>query len=233
MSQLRDGGRLVLPFRLNGTQVVVALERRGADLASLAAAAGGFMPLRGASGRGFVAELGDNRRISADVDPGGPEVAALAKRWDAGRAVALPALAGGDRWFDALAYLALQGAPLASVLERGLGVRAAAWRLLVTSPASALRWRAASGGDAPGAPGTVEVLGSDEALDFARAALMRWSLEGEPHTMDLSMRVSPAAHPGSLGELPRPVAGRYRCVRGDRAYELWFERGNDDAGTGR
>jgi protein-L-isoaspartate(D-aspartate) O-methyltransferase len=227
IAQLREGGRLVLPLRLNGMQAIVAFERRGDGLASVASASGGFMHLRGGFGFEFAAELPGGVALAADNRLDDAIVAGLAARWDAGRGARLP-LPAGSGPFDFMAYLALQGAPIVGATRRAPdGDPSGGWTLLVTSSASALRWgRAPTPAEAIAAP---DVLGDDEALDFARAVAARWEAEGMPGSERLRVRVAPAPAGGSLGALPRPAAGRYRFARGEHAYECWFEPGGTRA----
>ena len=215
IAQLRPGGRLVLPFRLNHCQVIVTLDRAGQDLVSVSAAGGAFMPLRSGELDSFAVVLPDGARATADVPLDDVLLASVVEHERDTRPVTLP-VPDGERGYAAFVFVALQGAPIYAI-ERWAGESLVAEsRVLVTSAQSALRWPLVPGGEEP------EALGSDEALDFVRAALMRWRLAGEPGVERLRMRVTPAGGAGVLSALPRPISGAYRFARGAHAYELRF-----------
>ncbi|MEX2228308.1 MAG: glycerophosphodiester phosphodiesterase family protein [Dehalococcoidia bacterium] len=216
IAQLRPGGRLVLPFRLNHCQVIVALDRAGQDLVSVSSVAGGaFMPLRSDGLDPVVVALPDGARATADVPLDDVLLASVVEHGRDARPVTLP-VPDGERGYAAFVFVALQGAPIYAI-ERWAGESLVAEsRVLVTSAQSALRWPLVPRGEEP------EVLGSDEALDFVRAALMRWRLAGEPGVERLRMRVTLAGGAGVLNALPRPISGAYRFARGAHAYELRF-----------
>jgi methyltransferase of FxLD system len=217
VDQLTEGGLLVLPFRLNGAHVSLALRKEGDTLVSAGAALCGFMPLRGAFGpRNTYLDLPGMRvaadaRLSARLERALPRVLAQERTVR----VAFPRRRDGRN--TPLYYLALQGLPVVVILRRTDSWGTVPFAL-VASPRSAigLPWHRAVRGRLP-------LYGSDEARVFLERALARWHDAGQPDQRQLRVRVRPAT--ATLGSLPRGANGRYRLRRGDHAYELWFERG--------
>lgn len=216
IQQLREGGRIVMPLRLNGTQVVMALERRGVSLVGIEAVPGGFMQLRGAAGHSFTAEVTDGVHATSDAPLAADLLEMLRETWDAGEAVEFELPAESFETFDFFTYLSLQGAPIVSAVRYPRGDRpGGSWLLLAPSSRSVLRFQTHQ-------PQLIELLGERDALAFAQAALLRWQLEGEPASWTLHARIEPLPVRGSHGELPAPMAGRYRYQRGAHSYELWY-----------
>jgi methyltransferase of FxLD system len=217
IDQLAEDGLLVLPFRLNGAHVSLAFRKQGQELVSTRAAMCGFMPLRGAFGPAHTQLSVDGIRVAADVELGHALRDSLARTLTQERPVRVSFPRTRDARNAPLYYLALQGKPLLNLFRSST-----TWGLipfgLAVSPRSviALPWLRPQ-------RGKLTLFGSDEALDYLRAALARWQAEGRPDLRQLRVRVRRTARP--LGPLPRPGGGgRYRFRRGDHLYELWFER---------
>jgi methyltransferase of FxLD system len=213
VEQLVDGGLLVMPFRLNGVQVVIALRREGDVLASTRAAVGGFMPMRGAFGpRRTAARVGD-WLLMADYELSQRHRAALAKLFREGRDARAMYPRFRDAWNLPLHYLALRGKPLASLNRPGDPQLAFA---LIASQRSAVAvtWTRPR-------RSRVKIYGTDEALDFLQEVLESWAAEGRPDARHLRMRVRRSNARGR--PLPRRDGERYRFHRGAHAFEVWFE----------
>jgi protein-L-isoaspartate(D-aspartate) O-methyltransferase len=222
IDQLRPGGRLVVPLRLNAVQAIFALERDGDALSSVSTVSGGFMALRSHAIAPLAVELPDGSRADADVPLDDAMLASLMAHEGDARPAVLPVAVGPRESYPAFLVVALQGAPIYGVDRRaGDSPRdsvPASSLVLVTSTQSALRWSLVPGGS------ELAVLGSDEALDFVRAALVHWRLAGEPGAEELRLRVTPVRGAGALSALPRPIAGAYRFARGVHAYDLHYAR---------
>jgi protein-L-isoaspartate(D-aspartate) O-methyltransferase len=216
LDQLVEGGLLVLPFRLNGVHVALALRKHGDGLVSERTCECGFMPLRGTFGKLHADMVGPDLGVWADCEVDEPMKAAVARLLGQERQVRFRFPRARDRWHGPLYYLALQGRPVLQLLRRPIGGETAF--LLFVSPESAvvLRWERPKGRK-------LTLFGTDEALDFLNDALERWRVEGEPYARALRVLVRPAADE-ALGALPQPVDGRYALRRGEHVYELWFER---------
>ena len=216
VDQLADGGLLVLPLRLNGAHLCLALRKQGDQLVTERGCECGFMPLRGGFGmQGFTMQVGDVR-VGGDVELHGSWRAALATVLQEGRQVKVAFPRGRDSRNAPLHYLALQGKPMLTLLRSATSWGELPFGLAV-SPESVILlpwWRAKRN--------RLTLYGTDEALDFLREALDRWRSEGKPDVRDLRVRVRPTGE--RLGPLPQRMDGRYRFRRGDHVYEMWFER---------
>lgn len=216
IEQLAEGGLIVLPFRLNGAHVSLALRKHGDELLSVRAEMCGFMPLRGAFGPTYDIRTTD-ALISSDVELRPALRRSLPKLLRDGRSARLPYPRARDARNTPLYYLVLQGMPVVRVIRQ-----VDSWGLapfaLIASPQSAvaLPWQRPK-------RGRVDLYGSEEALKFTRNALADWQAEGKPDLRDLQVRVRPSRARARSG-LPRRVDGRYRFRRGGHLYELWFER---------
>lgn len=216
IEQLAEGGLIVLPFRLNGAHVSLALRKHGDELLSVRAEMCGFMPLRGAFGPTYDIRTTD-ALISSDVELRPALRRSLPKLLRDGRSARLPYPRARDAHNTPLYYLVLQGMPVVRVIRQ-----VDSWGLapfaLIASPQSAvaLPWQRPK-------RGLVDLYGSEEALKFTRNSLADWQAEGKPDLRDLQVRVRPS-RASVRGGLPRRVDGRYRFRRGGHLYELWFER---------
>jgi protein-L-isoaspartate(D-aspartate) O-methyltransferase len=216
LDQLVEGGLIVLPFRLNGVHIAVALRKQGDGLVSERTCECGFMPLRGAFGKLHAGMVGPDIGVWADCDVDEPMKAAVARLLGQERQVRFRFPRARDRRNGPLYYLALQGRPMLLLLRRPLGGEPAFLLLVSPESAVALRWERPK-------RGKVSVFGTDEALDFLNDALERWRAEGQPGVRNLRVRVRPASDE-ALGALPQGVDGRHMLRRGEHVYELWFER---------
>jgi protein-L-isoaspartate(D-aspartate) O-methyltransferase len=211
--QLVEGGLLVLPFRLNGAHVVLALKRQGDQFVSTRASGGGFMPLLGAFSPARTFARFENVRIMADYELTKRDRSELAAVLASGR----PARVTYPRFRDArntpLHYLILQDRP---VVMMDSGSQALPFAL-IASPRSAVAipWFRPE-------RGRVKLFGSNEALDLLRDGLARWQAAGRPDARDLRMTVSKSI--ARLGPLPHRSGERWRFRRGAHVYEVWFER---------
>jgi protein-L-isoaspartate(D-aspartate) O-methyltransferase len=219
--QLAEGGRIVLPLRVNATELSVALRREGEALRGRGAEPCGFMPLQGRedSATEWVTTAG--WRASADVALDEEDRVAL------DRLLATPGERAPDclpaepkRQYDALLWLSLQGRPLVK-LARQDGPGTWAWRLAVVLSGSLLVFtmerRSARVSE-------VRCHGTAEALDVTRQALECWARAGRPGNDALRIEARPAAGPDA-GPLPRPLDGGYAFDRGGRRFELRFASG--------
>jgi len=216
VDQLAEGGILVLPLRLNGAHVCLALRKERDVLVSHSAAMCGFMPLRGAFGpRNAQMEL-PGMRISADIEIGTGQRRSLERLLAGGRQVRVAFPRARDVRNSPLYYLSLQGKPLLLIIRQTDSWGETPFALMVSGDSAiSLSWHRPK-------RGRLTLFGTDEALEFLRDALARWQDEGRPDLRDLRVEVRPSRAP--LGPLPRCVTGRYRFRRGDHLYELWFER---------
>ena len=216
IDQLVDGGVLVLPLRVNGVHLSLALRRHGDELVSDSATHCGFMPLRGAfAPPGTYVRVGD-LQISADVGlnvkPGSLERLMASRRL---MRVSYPR--SRDQLNVPLLYLALQGVPFfvtyAGVTSSGMPFP---FTLLASDrSAISLPWFR---------PGhrKLTLFGTDAAALYLRDALARWAEDGRPDARALRVRVRRSNAP--LGALPKPSKGHYRFRRGDHVFNCWFEK---------
>ena len=216
VDQLVEGGVLVLPLRLNGAHVCLALRKEGQVLVSRRASMCGFMPLRGAFGPEHTQLTLPDMRIAGDVEIGATLRRSLPRLLQDGGRVKVAFPRTRDTLNSPLYYLMLQGKPVLLLLRHVDG-----WGdepfLLVTSRESAisLHWNRPK-------RGSLTLYGSDEALKFLQTSLASWRDEGRPDLRSLRTLVRPSQ--ARVGPLPRRIDGRYRFRRGDHLYELWFER---------
>lgn len=215
VDQLKDGGLLVLPLRLNGAHISLALRKHGEDLISTSAATCGFMPLRGAFGPRFERRY-DDATASADGELSATAWVSLGAMLREPRDVKVSFPRRRYVGNTPLYYIALQGKPVLRYF-RQTGSWGMIPFLLMTSEASAiaLPWQRPPRGRLP-------LCGSDEALGYLRETLGRWHDVGQPDQRQLRARVRPSR--ARLGPLPRSANGKYRFRRGDHLFELWFER---------
>ncbi|MEX1253061.1 MAG: methyltransferase domain-containing protein [Dehalococcoidia bacterium] len=216
LDQLVEGGVLVMPFRLNGVHVALALRKQGECLVSERTCECGFMPMRGEFGRLHAGRVGPDLGVWADCEVDESMKAAVARLLVQERHVRFRFPRRRDRRTGPLYYLALQGRPMLQLLRRPIGAESAFLMLVSPESAVALGWERPKRGNVP-------LFGTGEALDFLKDALERWRVEGRPDVRDLRVRVRPAAGE-ALGALPQAVDGRYVLRRGEHVYELWFER---------
>ncbi|MCH8026226.1 MAG: methyltransferase domain-containing protein [Chloroflexi bacterium] len=217
IEQLTEGGLIVLPFRLNGAHVSLALRKHGDELLSVRAEMCGFMPLRGAFGPTYDIRTTD-ALISSDVELRPALRRSLPKLLRDGRSARLPYPRARDARNTPLYYLVLQGMPVVRVIRQ-----VDSWGLapfaLIASPQSAvaLPWQRPN-------RGRVDIFGDDVAFEFTRDAFARWEADGKPDLRHLRLRVR--ASRARLGALPRPSYNGDVCRfrRGDHRYEMWFAR---------
>lgn len=216
VEQLVEGGILVLPLRVNGAHVCLALRKDDGTLVSRRAAVCGFMPLRGGFGVPHQQMQLPDARVAADIKLDTATRRSLARVFQDGRQVKVAFPRGRDAMNAPLYYLILQGRPVLLVLGQTDSWGDTPFALAV-SPKSAitLPWQRPK-------RGRLTLYGNDEALEFLRDALARWQAEGKPDLRDLHATVRPSR--ARLGPLPRRVDGRYRFRRGDHVYQMSFER---------
>lgn len=194
--QLREGGVLVLPLRLNGPHFTVALRKEGAALASERASASGFMRLRGAFGAGAAERTGAIGDVSVARDYRGPRLDVRALGALLATVPRTEPLPGLPRQADEAAYgfsyfAALQGVPVALLSTQNPGHGFGnAWAMVDTQEPSAclVRWERLKEGEA-------WVYGTDAALRWMRAALDRWQGLGRPGLDRLALRLTPLPEP--------------------------------------
>ncbi len=215
LDQLKDGGLLVLPLRLNGAHISLALRKHGQDLMSTSAATCGFMPLRGAFGPPFERRY-DDATASADGELSARAWVSLGTMLREPRDVKVSFPRRRYVGNTPLYYVSLQGKPVLRYF-RQTGSWGMIPFLLMTSEASAiaLPWQRPP-------LRRLSLCGSDEALGYLRETLSRWHDEGQPDQRQLRARVCPSQ--ARLGPLPRSANEKYRFRRGDHLFELWFER---------
>jgi protein-L-isoaspartate(D-aspartate) O-methyltransferase len=214
--QLVEGGMLVLPLRLNGAHVSLALRKEGDALVSTRAAMCGFMPMRGVSAPVHTALALPDARVAADVKLPRRVEHALPDLLRRGRKVRAGYPAPRDAMNAPLYYLALQGRPLLLAIGNPKTWGGTPFVLLASEESAvALPW-------VQPPDGKLRLYGTREALDVLRDALARWREEGQPDLRDLRAVVRPSN--ARLGSLPKSSGGRYRFRRGAHAYELWFQR---------
>lgn len=215
IDQLVDGGRIVLPLRLNGVHVCLALQKRGRELVSSRASMCGFMPMRGLSGRAYSTIIAGGSIASSDLDLSPTARHALERtlKHPTSVRVRFPRQRDAANW--SLHYFALQGKPLLTVF-RAVDASAQLFGLMV-SPRSivTLPWSRPP-------RGALTLFGNGDALDYLQRSLAQWQSEGRPDLRHLVTRVVPASR--KLGPLPRRAGDRFRFRRGDHLYEMWFER---------
>jgi protein-L-isoaspartate(D-aspartate) O-methyltransferase len=217
LDQLVEGGLLVLPFRLNGVHVALALRKQGDLLVSERTCECGFMPMRGAFGTLHVDRIKPDVGVWADCDLDESMKAALATLLNRESAVSFRFPRGRDRGNGPLYYLAMQGRPMLQVLRARPGKDTALLLYVSEGSAVGLRWERLG-------RGRLSLFGTDEALAFLREVRERWRSEGQPDVRDLHVRVRDAADTDAPGPLPEPSGDRYAFRRGDHVYEVWFER---------
>lgn len=214
IDQLADGGVLVLPLRVNGVHLSLALRKHGDELVSDSAALCGFMPMRGAfAPPGTYFRAGDVM-ISADVRLE-IEARSLERLMATRRLVRVSYPRSRDQANYPLPYLALQGAPFFVIYASGTSWGPMPFTLLASDhSAISLPWFR---------PGhrKLTLFGTGAAARYLREALARWRETGRPDTRDLRMRVRRSN--ARLGALPKPSNDHYRFRRGDHAYDCWFE----------
>lgn len=217
VDQLAQGGILVLPLRLNGAHVSLALRKEGEELVGTRAAMCGFMPLRGAFGPMHSQMTLPGMRVAADIELSARTQRSLARILADGRPVRVAYPRGRDARNAPLYYLIMQGKPVL-VIYRSTDSWGAIPFAIMVSPRSviSLPWLRPRRGQ-------LALYGGEEALDFLHAALARWQAEGQPDLRHLRLRVRPT-RASTGGKLPRRVGGRYRFRRGEHFYEMWFER---------
>lgn len=222
VDQLVDGGRLVLPLRVNTIAVTFAFCKHGDQLISDAAAPCVFMPLQGEYGKLHRFGEPESGPWVTDIDPGADLrelLDDLCTHPGGGRAVELDALtrysdeaSGVKKLFEALLWISLQGSPMASRTRR---VNSQDWRqaiaLLCPSDSALLL---------EGWPPSVEVHGGPAAVTFTEHALAAWQDAGEPAHNRLRARITHSD--GTLDGLPRPTSGQYLFERGAHRYQLEF-----------
>ena len=219
--QLAEGGRVVLPLRVNATELSVALRREGETLRGRGAEPCGFMPMQGGEDSTTDWATTAGWLASADVALDEEHRAALDRLLaDPGERVPDWLPRELERHYDALLWLSLQGRPLVKLVRQD-GPGTWAWRLAVVLPGSLLlitmERRSARVTD-------VRRHGTPDALDFMRQALERWTRAGRPGRDALRIEARPVAGPDA-GPLPRPVDGGYAFDRGGRRFELRFASG--------
>jgi len=222
LEQLADGGRLVVPLRLNGAAVSIAYRRAGSVLHAESAVHCGFMPLRGAQERTLRWRLEGGAGLSADTELGEED-----RSWldlclqEAEPAEGVPVDVGdGTRTLDVLLWLGLQGRPVVEVL-RVAGGRFEGWSLVLLGPGrSALAFDFLPGSFVLTA---ARPCGGPGALAAAAEALGAWRAAGEPGASRLRGRVSAG---GDGGDLPSPTESEtFAFSRGAHRHELWFAPG--------
>jgi protein-L-isoaspartate(D-aspartate) O-methyltransferase len=219
--QLAEGGRIVLPLRVNATELSVALRREGEALRGRGAEPCGFMPMQGGEDSATAWTTTAGWRASADVALDEEHRAAL-ERLLATLGEQVPDCLPEEleRQYDALLWLSLQGRPLVKLARRD-GLSTWARRLAVVLPGSLLVFtmerRSARVTE-------VRRYGTLAALDVTRQAFERWGRAGRPGNDALRIVARPT--PGSdAGPLPRPLDGGYAFDRGGRRFELRFASG--------
>jgi len=216
VDQLVEGGIVVVPLRLNGPHLSLALQKEGDVLRSTSARECGFIPLRGVFGPEETRIDLPGMHASADVPLDAEVRQGLESLLNDGRKAKVTYPRGRDGRNSPLYYLTLQGKPVVRVLREKDGWGPAPF-VLVVAPGAAVNvpWFRPKRNN-------VIAYGGDEALEFLRRALDAWRAEGRPDVRDLKAVVRPTRE--QLGPLPRRVDGRHRFSRGGRLYELWFER---------
>jgi protein-L-isoaspartate(D-aspartate) O-methyltransferase len=214
--QLRDGGVLVLPFRLNVPHFAVALRKEGAGFVSERISPSGFMRLRGAFGSSGT-RVGLIRDITVAFDYRGPllDPRALGRLLTTvPRQASLPQLPGRDEpdlW--AFHYFAaFQGVPLAMLSTRNPGHGFTdAWGVADTRAGSATLFTAELAKKRE-----VLVYGTGATLDGVREAVDRWAALGRPQPGRIRLRLTP---------LPQPRRARGQTIGRDEVCTRYWRVG--------
>ncbi len=225
--QLKDGGVLVLPLRLNLAHAAVAFRKQGEDLVSFSASPCGFMPLQGGTGRRRGRRLGSAQSpmyLSSDYRGPRLHAAGLAAllRTPPRRVLidGLRPIVRLPQSSDFSRFLSLQGMPLVGI--SGVSDTVYDWGIVDTvqgslcllSPQDVQR-------------GEAIVYGTDYAADALQGQLARWRSAGKPGVGQLRLRVAPTASFSALGELPHPAAdGTYQFRRRGLKFTAWYETGS-------
>jgi protein-L-isoaspartate(D-aspartate) O-methyltransferase len=223
LRQLKEGGVLVLPLRLNLAHVAIAFRRRGNRLVSFAAAPCGFMPMQGRTGRRMRRRIGNahsNLFLTHDFRGARLRAGALSDLMRTPpRRVPLAGLKEITRFpasFDFWTYMALEGAPLFTLggsldgaPDSGIADTVHGSICLI-SPADAMR-------------GEAIVYGTDDAAGLLADSLARWRARGHPAIADLRMTAEPSN--GARGnEVPHSANdGGYEFVRRGMRFRAWYD----------
>ncbi len=190
LDSLADGGVLVAPLRINGVELVLALDRDGATLSGAGGIPCGFMPLRGGDARPWRWPLGAGGFATADADLGDEGRGALDRLLATpGRSLDDPLGLGEDeRILDALLWLGLQGDPLISLMQPSEG--RPPWTVaLDVLPASLLVIELTARFDR--VAGAV-LHGGEGALRSCRAGMAAWRAVGAPGPAALELTIEPS-----------------------------------------
>jgi protein-L-isoaspartate(D-aspartate) O-methyltransferase len=216
IDQLSEGGLLVLPFRLNGVHVCLALRKEGAGLTGTDAAMCGFMPLRGAFSPTVTQVAVNGLRASADARLSMSLERALPGLLERHAMARVPYPRQRNALNTPLYYIALQGKPVLLVLRPGQPWDGAPFALLATRrSAIGLPWQRPPRAGLP-------LHGEDEAQCLLMQILSDWEASGRPDLRQLRVSVRPTS--ARLGPLPQRRSEHYRFRRGVHMYRLHFER---------
>jgi SAM-dependent methyltransferase len=223
LRQLRDGGILVLPLRINLAQVVVAFRKRGDTLATVSAAPGGFMPMEGRAGRRTRRRFGGpHTSLFLSHDYRGRrlrEGVLIDLLRTPPRRINMPGLRQVARFpssADFWVYLALHGLPVVGI---GDGMNSQPDAGIADTVEGSLCLLATPGV----VRGEAVVYGSSHAPDLLGQHLARWRAEGRPSVTRLRMVVE-ASNNARLSEIPRPLGeGAYEFGRDGRRFVAWYE----------
>ena len=218
---LADGGMLVAPLRLNGIELLMALQRDGAALEGAGGIPCGFLPMRGASAeRPWRWPLGAGGTAIADADLG------VEGRGGLDRLLAAPGRDAGDPLglgedesaLDALLWLGLDGDPLITLLHPG--ERRAGWTVaLEVMPASLLVFSFATRFHHIEA---TTLHGGEGALRACTASAAAWRAAGSPGPGQLELRVEPATDRVSWSLPARHGGGTAIALRGAHRWTLAY-----------
>jgi protein-L-isoaspartate(D-aspartate) O-methyltransferase len=217
LHQLRDGGVIVLPLRLNGSHVSLGLRRRGDVLRGISAQPCGFMPMQGVSGRTL------NRRLTGGVAPMFAQTDAriplvglrtlLRTTPQRVECRALDELKPGDV-FNFATFQALQGDPVVAIGAIG-GAQDVG---LCDEGATSLCFA----GTSAVTRGRLIVYGGDEMRAAFERNVQAFVDAGKPATTRLrvDIRANTAA---ALDEIPKPVGrGRYAWARASLRFDARY-----------